>query len=234
LLNAGRMRNQTFFLVLVATLAACRDKQAAPKGSPDWGDDPRPLGACVGNVKGAAELPDGAVKTFCLEKQTRAECEGPSSDIDYTYAHHTTCASRGFAKQCEGGGFPASARFEECPGNTREPGAAVDARAAAGEPAASAADHEAAKQVVAMFHEATQAADGAKGDCKAFGAKLAPIRDRLWDVGKAHPSVLRKLSDPELRAIRAADAMDALTDRLTACKDNVNAKEFVFAIGKVM
>lgn len=104
-------------LTLAGLLSGCGEKEK-PKGSPDWGDDPRPLGACVGTALPGVQVPGGGDGAMCLEKQTAAECNAPSTKFGYVYGLHETCASRGFSKQCSGGGYPSSTRFKECPPGT--------------------------------------------------------------------------------------------------------------------
>lgn len=72
-------------------------------------------GACVGKVRPAGPAPaPGMPSSFCLENQLRRDCERPSKMLDYTFSTKP-CAELGFPKICEGGRFPASARFGECP-----------------------------------------------------------------------------------------------------------------------
>ena len=221
---------QLFYIFVAATCAAaCGNSKAdkpqgsteKPKGSPDWGDDPRPLGACIATVAAGVKPPPGP-GSYCLEKQTKSECTAPSQTMDYVYAEHETCASRGYAKQCEGTDFPSSTRFKECP--TAQPAAA---------PAAASPAVQAGTQAVALMQQAVKAANEG-GDCAALGKRLAPMRDQLWDIGKANPSLFRNRTDGELTQLRAADAMEALANSLPRCKDNVNAKEFMFAVTKLM
>jgi hypothetical protein len=200
---------------------------SSKKGSPDWGDDPRPLGSCVGVAKPGVTAPDGSKPEYCLETQTEQECNSPSSKMDYSYAEHTTCASRGYPKKCAGGDYPDSARFKACPANTTDPTAAAT-------PAAPSPNLDAAKEVVGIFEKALAAADETKADCTAFGKKLDAIRGRLWDLGKQHPGLFGTLSDAELKSIKAADTVEALTNKLMPCSENVHAKEFAFALTKVI
>ena len=72
-------------------------------------------GSCVGKVKAGGPAPAaGMPSTFCLENQRQRDCERPSRMLDYTFSAKT-CAQVGFPKTCEGGRFPPSARFVECP-----------------------------------------------------------------------------------------------------------------------
>ena len=104
--------------VLAGLVLATGCKKDEPKGSPDWGDDPRPLGACVGTAKAGVTVPGGGDAAMCLEKQTAQECNSPSARMSYVYGLHETCASRGYPKQCVGGTYPDSTRFKECPPGT--------------------------------------------------------------------------------------------------------------------
>ena len=123
-----KMMTRVMCVAFAVLVVACgkdggeKAKQDQPKvqGSPDWGDDPRPLGSCVGTVKPGVEIPAGAQASYCLEQQTAEECNAPSQRMDYVYKQHHTCASQGYAKQCTGGSFPASTRFKECPPDTTE------------------------------------------------------------------------------------------------------------------
>jgi hypothetical protein len=113
----------------------------------------------------------------------------------------------------------------------------VDGEAAPAAAAATGAESDnlkAGREVVAIFKEATALGVSTKGDCAAFDAGIDPIRGKLWDLGKAHPGVFKDLSDAELKSIGAANAMDEVSGHLMACKDSVHAKEFAFAIGKVL
>lgn len=209
------MKKHLAFLVAATCAAACSSSKAdKPKGSPDWGDDPRPLGACVATVKAGVDAPAGP-RSYCLENQTKAECTAPSDKIDYVYGEHETCASRGFAKKCEGTEFPSSTRFKECPTAQVSPNVEVG------------------KQAVAIMQAGAKAADEIK-DCTALGNKLDELRTPLWELGKAHPGLFRKMTDGELKQVHAADAMEALAERLPRCKDNAHAKEFMYAITKLM
>jgi hypothetical protein len=210
------MKKHAFLLLLFAVACSKSESKAKPKGSPDWGDDPRPLGSCVGTPKPGTPLPAGSPSSVCLENQTSDECTKPSENFDYVYAEHTTCASRGYGKTCDGAGYPASARFQACPTVAESP------------------NLEPAKKIVAIFQAATRAAEDAKGDCAALGKALAPLRDQLWELTQKHPSALKSLTDRELKAINAADSFTAISDKLPACKDDVHAKEFAYAMGKAL
>ena len=101
-------------------------------------------------------------------------------------------------------------------------------------PAPETPEMKASKEIVQLFKSATQIGLDTKGDCKAFATKIDPLRTQLWDIGKAHPSVLKSMTNDELHSIGAADALEALAPYLGACKDEAHAKEFAYAIGKVM
>jgi len=92
---------------------------------------------------------------------------------------------------------------------------------------------EAGKQAVAIMQAGAKAADDIK-DCTELGNKLDTLRTPLWDLGKAHPGLFRQMTDAELKQVHAADAMEALAERLPRCKDNAHAKEFMYAITKLM
>ena len=214
------MKNLALIGLVFAT-AACKDKADKPK-SADWGDDPRPLGACVGRMKAGGELIPG-VETWCLEQQSKTECGDSDKEMSYVWLEHHTCASQGFSKECDLPDFPISMRFKQCP------------QAAPLQPSpTSPASLEAAREVVAIFDAAARAGAATQGDCKAFGDKLSALRPRLWDLGKAHPRLLASMSDADLKRAGAADAMKAVTDALVTCKGNAHAIEFSFAIGKLM
>ena len=83
--------------LLLLAVIACSKSADKPKGSPDWDGDARPLGSCVGIARATTKLPEGMPSATCREKQTKDECTRPSEHYDYSYAEHTTCASRGFA-----------------------------------------------------------------------------------------------------------------------------------------
>lgn len=113
----------------------------------------------------------------------------------------------------------------------------IDGEAAPAAAAATDAESEtmkAGREIVAIFKEAAALGVSTKGDCAAFNAGIDPIRKRLWDHGKAHPGVLKDLSDAELKTIGVRLAMDEVSEHLIACKDSDHAKEFAFAIGKVL
>ena len=110
--------------------------------------------------------------------------------------------------------------------------------AAAVEPAAAPSGESEAltigREVVAIYKEVSALGASTKGDCATFNTKIDPIRDRLWDLGKRHPGVLKELSNAELKMIGAADAQEEAGTYLLACKDSPHAMEFAFAMGKVL
>jgi len=218
-------------LLLLVVVAACSKSKTEPKGSPDWGDDPRPLGACVGTFKAGVALPEGAPASYCLEKQTEGECTKPSANSDYVYSEHMTCASQGFALTCTGGRYPGSARFKACPVGTSDAAAPAAAPAAAATPPSP--ELAAATEAIALYRAATAAGDET-ADCTAFGTKIVPLREQLWELGKAHPGAFKALSNDELHGLGAAAASEALTKHLLRCKADAHAKEFAFAMGKLL
>ena len=191
-------------------LVGCNKKDRIEGASPDWGDDKRAVGACMGTAATGATVPEG-VTTICYEKQSEADCV---ARMNYLYVEHATCASRGFKEQCPNA--EPTARFQSC--------------TATAQTEASSETLDAAKEVLAIYDEAAAAADA---DCAAFGAKLAPLRTRLEAIGQAHPGVLKQLSAEQLQALDAIAHQEALSTHLRACKDP-EVLQFSYAMTKVM
>jgi hypothetical protein len=73
-------------------------------------------GSCVGVFGAGARIRPGMPREYCLENQTRHDCERPSkADVKYTFDEAKTCVQRGYPLTCVGGKFPASTRWATCP-----------------------------------------------------------------------------------------------------------------------